>query len=135
MRTPRTTATQAARGSTSGNSAGNVPPEVLFAALSDASRLRLLGMLRRGETCVCDLVDGMEAPQPAVSRHLAVLRRAGLVRARREGIWMHYALTEPAHGLHRALLACLDACATLEPTFAADERRVARARKTRGCCD
>lgn len=110
-------------------------PETLFAALSDATRLRLLRLLRAGETCVCDLVDGIEAPQPTISRHLAVLRAAGLVRARRDGVWMHYALTEPTHELHRALLACLDACEDLEPTFAADERRVARARKARGCCD
>jgi ArsR family transcriptional regulator len=116
-------------------STATAPPAELFAALSDATRLRLLNLLRAGETCVCDLVDGVDAPQPTVSRHLAVLRDTGLVTARKEGVWMHYSLATPTHALHRALLACLDECGAHETTFTADEKRVVRARRARGCCD
>lgn len=110
-------------------------PVALFTALSDPTRLRLLQLLRTGETCVCDLVAALEAPQPTVSRHLAVLRAAGFVRARREGAWMHYSLAEPTHDLDRAIRACLDACTDHDPTFATDRRRRIRARQARGCCD
>jgi len=106
-----------------------------FAALADPTRLRLLHLLRGGETCVCDLVDGLGAPQPTISRHLAILRDAGLVRARREGVWMHYALVEPGHALHRAVVACLAACGEHDAIFSADEARVRKARRARGCCD
>lgn len=116
-------------------STATAPPAELFAALSDPTRLRLLNLLRAGETCVCDLVDGVDAPQPTVSRHLAVLRDTGLVTARKDGVWMHYSLAAPSHALHRALLACLEECAEHETTFAADAKRVARARRARGCCD
>jgi ArsR family transcriptional regulator len=68
----------------------------VFKAASEPIRLRILATLARGERCVCHLHAALEAPQPTVSRHLAVLRHAGLVRARREGAWVHYALTEAA---------------------------------------
>lgn len=74
-------------------------PDVLasvFKAASEPIRLRILALLARGERCVCHLHAALDAPQPTVSRHLAVLRHAGLVRARREGVWVHYALTEVA---------------------------------------
>ena len=110
-------------------------PSELFAALSDRTRLRLLSLLRPGERCVCDLVEGVEAPQPTVSRHLAVLRRAGLVQARREGLWMHYALASGAETLLERLFDCLAECAGACPDFARDEKRVRAARRARGCCD
>lgn len=112
-----------------------VDPASLFAALSDPIRLRLLNLMRGGEICVCDLVDGIEAPQPTVSRHLAVLRRVGLVRARKDGLWSYYSLAEADTRLHERLLACLAACADDHADFPADERRAARARKARRCCD
>jgi len=70
----------------------------VFKALSDPTRLRLLGLLSDGEVCVCFLCDVLKLVQPKVSRHLAYLKRAGLVTARRDGKWMHYSWathTEP----------------------------------------
>lgn len=62
----------------------------LFHALSDPTRLRLLLLLRRGERCVCELMDGADAAQSRVSFHLRVLKEAGLIVDRREGRWVHY---------------------------------------------
>ena len=67
-----------------------------YKAASEPIRVRILSMLAHGELCVCHLHSSLEAPQPTVSRHLAILRAAGLVRARRDGSWMHYALTDTA---------------------------------------
>jgi ArsR family transcriptional regulator len=71
--------------------------ELLFKALADRTRLRLLNLLSAGEVCVCFFVEVLGTSQPKVSRHLAYLRRAGVVAARREGKWMHYRISEPAH--------------------------------------
>ena len=62
----------------------------MFKALADATRLRILGLLLTGEVCVCDIHESLKIPQPKASRHLAYLRRAGLVETRREGLWIHY---------------------------------------------
>src|SRR5262245_44126406 len=67
--------------------------ETFFAALSDRNRLRLINLMGDDEGCVCFFVEILNMPQPRFSRHLAYLRRAGLVAARREGKWMHYRLT------------------------------------------
>lgn len=64
----------------------------LFAALGDPTRLRLLNLIADGEVCVCYLVDVLGESQPKISRHLAYLRRAGVVSARRDGKWMHYSV-------------------------------------------
>src|SRR6186713_221277 len=64
--------------------------EVVFKALADRTRLRILALLGKNEVCVCHLHDSLGLPQPTVSRHLAYLRRSGLVAARRDGVWMHY---------------------------------------------
>jgi ArsR family transcriptional regulator len=64
--------------------------EDTFKALADRTRLRILGVLGNNEVCVCHLHDSLGLPQPTVSRHLAYLRRVGLVTARRDGVWMHY---------------------------------------------
>ena len=69
--------------------------ETLFAALADKTRLRLLNLIAGGEVCVCFFVAVLGEPQPKISRHLGVLRAAGLVAARRDGKWMHYRLTLP----------------------------------------
>src|SRR5436305_10867882 len=68
----------------------------LFQALADPTRMRLLNLLAAGEVCVCYFVEIFDEAQPKISRHLAYLRRAGLVTARRDGKWMHYSLTMPA---------------------------------------
>lgn len=77
--------------------------EALFQALGDATRLRILGLLLAGEVCVCDIHDSLKIPQSKASRHLAYLRRAGLVAARREGQWMHYRLEPSADPLIAAI--------------------------------
>jgi ArsR family transcriptional regulator len=64
--------------------------EDAFKALADRTRLRILALLGNNEVCVCHLHDSLGVPQPTVSRHLAYLRRTGLVSARRDGVWMHY---------------------------------------------
>jgi len=70
--------------------------ELLFRALGDRTRLRLLNLMAAGEVCVCFFVEVLGTSQPKVSRHLAYLRRAGVVAARREGKWMHYRISTPA---------------------------------------
>jgi ArsR family transcriptional regulator, arsenate/arsenite/antimonite-responsive transcriptional repressor len=70
--------------------------ERLFKALADGTRLRILGLLLSGEVCVCHIHESLRIPQPKASRHLAYLRRAGLVETRREGLWIHYRLAETA---------------------------------------
>ena len=70
--------------------------ESLFAALADRTRLRLLNLMRNDEICVCYFVEILRTNQPKISRHLAYLRRAGVVSARREGKWMHYRIVEPS---------------------------------------
>jgi ArsR family transcriptional regulator len=72
-----------------------VPLDQLFRALADPTRLRLIHLMADQEICVCYFTQVIGAPQPKVSRHLAYLRRAGIVAARREGKWMHYRLTIP----------------------------------------
>lgn len=68
---------------------------LLFAALSDRTRLRLLNLMDGQEVCVCHFVEILGQSQPKISRHLAYLRRAGIVAARREGKWMHYKIVAP----------------------------------------
>lgn len=70
--------------------------ELLFKALADPTRLRLIHLLGDGEVCVCSFVETLKTNQPKVSRHLAYLRRAGLVAGRRDGKWTHYRLVEPS---------------------------------------
>jgi ArsR family transcriptional regulator len=70
---------------------------LLFAALADRTRLRLLNLMHGREVCVCYFVEILLESQPKISRHLAYLRRAGVVAARREGKWMHYKIVVPAH--------------------------------------
>ena len=82
----------------------------LFRAFSDPTRLRLLNLLLDRELCVCDLCEVLDEIQPKVSRHLAYLRRAGLVSVRRDGKWKHYAVTKQAAGLERTLLDCIRTC-------------------------
>jgi len=77
----------------------------LFAALADSTRLRLLNLMAGREVCVCYFVEILRQGQPKISRHLAYLRNAGIVAARREGKWMHYRICEPADAGAAAILA------------------------------
>ena len=91
----------------------DVEIERFFLALADRTRLRLLNLMGDDEVCVCDLVEVMDEPQPKISRHLAYLRRAGIVAARREGRWMHYRISTPAdEGAARILADVLSWLAT-----------------------
>ena len=96
------------------------------AALADATRLRILALLADGEVCVCHIHDSLDIPQPTASRHLAYLRRTGLVDTRRDGLWVHYRVSEtlPAHVRH-ALAGVLHAVQHC-PEPAADDRQLAR---------
>jgi len=78
---------------------------LLFAALADRTRLRLLNLMNGKEVCVCYFVQILGQSQPKISRHLAYLRRAGVVAARREGKWMHYRIVAPNHPGAARLLA------------------------------
>ena len=71
--------------------------ETFFLALADKTRLRLLNLMRENEVCVCFFTEVLGESQPKISRHLAYLRNAGLVSARRDGKWMHYKIEIPAN--------------------------------------
>jgi ArsR family transcriptional regulator len=80
------------------------PVDLLFRALADRTRLRLLNLIADKEICVCYFVEILRMSQPKISRHLAYLRRAGIVAARRQGRWMHYRLLEPNDAVASAIL-------------------------------
>jgi ArsR family transcriptional regulator, arsenate/arsenite/antimonite-responsive transcriptional repressor len=106
----------------------------LLRAFSDRNRLRILHVLREGEMCVGDLVTALRIPQARVSRHLAYLRKTGLVKARKDGLWMHDSLASAQGSVHRALLSCLGGCFQELPELAADAKRCRALEKTGGCC-
>ena len=108
--------------------------ESTFRALSDGTRLRILGILGGGETCVGDLVEVLNVSQPVASRHLAYLRRAGLVEVRRQGLWAFYSVASAAGALGTQVLACVDACIQESELMAADQVRIAELRAGGGCC-
>lgn len=81
-----------------------VPLARLFRALADPTRLRLINLISGQEICVCYFIEVIGAPQPKISRHLAYLRRAGIVAARREGKWMHYRLRMPRNSHAASIL-------------------------------
>lgn len=86
--------------------------DALFKGFADPTRLRVLNLLVAGELCVCDIVAILGLPQSAVSRHLAYLRRMGLVDATREWKFAHYRLAEPRNAVHRNLMNCVRSCFT-----------------------
>ena len=100
----------------------------LLKAFADPVRLRLLNLLsgERDEVCVCHLFEALSLPQPTVSRHLAYLRKNGLVVGRKEGLWVHYRLAKPTAGLHRILLGCLGSCLGDSQVFQQDLERLSR---------
>jgi len=101
--------------------------EVLFKALSDRSRLRILALLGNNEVCVCHIHDTLGLPQPTVSRHLAYLRKSGLVAARRDGVWMHYRLSRSLSPVvQRVLAVAVDALQQL-PATTQDRKQFQRA--------
>lgn len=105
--------------------------EELFKALADATRLRILALLVGGETCVCEIHDTLKLPQPTVSRHLAYLRRSGLVATRRQGLWIHYRLATLDDTVLRTLTDIVMHALTHVDVIAKD---TARREKATGCC-
>lgn len=104
--------------------------DALFRGFADPTRIRILNVLATGELCVCDIVSLLRLSQPTVSRHLAYLRRTGLVEARPELRFTYYRLAPPRDAIHRNLIGCVRSC------FAGigsldHERRVAAARVTK----
>src|SRR6476469_2421185 len=117
--------------------------DLVFSALADETRRRILGLLASGEICVCHIHEALGIPQPTASRHLAHLRKAGLVATRRDGLWVHYRLAEiedPAiNGVLRSALAAL----STNGAATADRKKLSRVidvpvttleRAARGCC-
>ena len=106
----------------------------MFRAFSDRTRLRILHLLVDGEMCVCDIVSILGVPQPAASRHLAYLRRTGLVVARKRGLWVHYSLAPARSAFHEKLLECLACCFREVPELRADAAAASELREQGGCC-
>ena len=100
------------------------PVDRMFRAFSDPTRLRILNLLLRGELCVCEIVNTLKVPQPMASRHLAYLKKSGLVEARRDGLWMHYRLAKPQTTFHKKLIDCLGCCFQDVPQLANDLKRL-----------
>ena len=84
--------------------------DALFRGFADPTRLRILNVLAAGELCVGDIVDVLALPQPTVSRHLAYLRRSGLVEATREWNVARYRLADAEHPVHERLIDCVRSC-------------------------
>jgi ArsR family transcriptional regulator len=102
---------------------------LFFAALADENRLRLLYLMKEGEICVCYLQGVLQANQPKISRHLAYLKRAGLVEARRDGKWMHYCLKKLESSQEKVLFETLRRL-EMEPAIQKDAQRL----KQIQCC-
>jgi ArsR family transcriptional regulator len=105
--------------------------EILFKALADGTRLRILGLLLTGEVCVCHIHESLKILQPKASRHLAYLRKAGLVDARRDGLWMHYRLADLSDPLLRSISETVRHVLTHLDTVRQDAGRL---EKRTGCC-
>ena len=103
--------------------------ERFFQALGDTTRLRLLNLMGEQEICVCYFVEILGSPQPKISRHLAYLRGAGIVAARREGKWMHYRVVVPPHPGAAQLLK-----QTLHWLRNEEAMRADRAKLAKACC-
>jgi len=107
-----------------------VAMETLFKALADETRLRILGLLLTGEVCVCDIHESLKIPQSKASRHLAYLRRSGLVETRRSGLWIHYRLGRPADPALAAIVEAVRHALSHLETVRKDAERL---QKRTGC--
>lgn len=105
--------------------------EAVFKALADETRLRILGLLLTGEVCVCDIHESLRIPQPKASRHLAYLRRSGLVDTRRDGLWIHYSLAKVSDPVLAALGAAVRHALSHVDVVRRDAERL---QKRNGCC-
>jgi len=99
-----------------------------FKVLADSTRLRLAVLLSiQGETCVCSLAEALDAPEYKISRHLGIMRSAGVVEARREGTWIHYKLSNARNRLEKCLQECFRDCLAYHATVKADMKRLSKA--------
>jgi len=108
-----------------------VEMEVFFKALADATRLRILGLLLTGEVCVCHIHESLRITQPKASRHLAYLRRSGLVETRRDGLWIHYRLATLPDPILAAIVTAVRHALTHVDVVHKDTERL---QKKTGCC-
>jgi ArsR family transcriptional regulator len=100
--------------------------ETVFKALADGTRLRIIGLLVNGEVCVCHIHDSLGIPQSMASRHLAYLRRAGLVSTRKDGLWVHYRLAELTDPVLDAVLSAVAHAVGHAPLAARDLKRLSQ---------
>jgi len=105
--------------------------DLVFKALADPTRVRILGLLTHGEICVCHIHESLRLPQSLVSRHLAYLRRAGLVETRKDGLWVHYRLAVRRNDMTQTLLDAVYHCLGHLTTVVTDGKRL---EKKTGCC-
>jgi ArsR family transcriptional regulator len=97
--------------------------QAIFDVMADPTRRRILGLLAtEGELCVCEMTAALDGPQPKVSRHLSVIRQAGLVRARREGTWMFYRIEQGLPGWQRDMIDAV--CGGAVPELSDDRARL-----------
>jgi ArsR family transcriptional regulator len=108
--------------------------DLMFRAFSDHTRLRILHLLLGGEMCVGDLVAILDIEQPSASRHLAYLRKAGLVEVRKAKTRSYYSLKAAIEPFHQKLLECLACCFREVPALQEDRFRAKKIRQTGGCC-
>ncbi len=98
-----------------------------FKVLSDPTRLRLAVLLSiEGRTCVCQLAAALDAPEYKISRHLGIMRSAGLVEAQREGTWIYYQLTKARNRLEECLQECFRECMVEHQTVVTDLKRLSK---------
>lgn len=103
--------------------------ERLLQALGDRTRLRLLNVIGDDEICVCFFVEALGESQPKISRHLAYLRRAGIVTTRRDGKWVHYRVAKPSNPVAAEIIAGLRRWMDSDPEMVSDRERLVMA-----CC-
>src|SRR5215469_15026718 len=108
--------------------------DLMFRAFAERTRLRILYLLLDGEMCVADLVAVLRLEQPSVSRHLAYLRKAGLVVVRKAGLWKFYSLAAASTSFRKKLLECLACCFQEVPEIQKDQARARKVREQGGCC-
>lgn len=105
----------------------------LLKSLADPVRLRILNLLLDAdEICVCHIHEALELAQPTVSRHLAYLRKHGLVFSRKEGLWVYYRVAKPKSTLHRCIMVCLHTCLNDIDELRHDRQRL---EKVTSCCE
>ena len=117
--------------------------DLVFAALADETRRRILGLLASGEICVCHIHEALAVPQPTASRHLAHLRKAGLVSTRRDGLWVHYRLADIDDPAINTVLKAALAALSANGAATADRKKLSRVidvpvttleRAAKSCC-